>query len=71
MVGLLGRKLGMTHVFTPDGRVVPVTVIQAGPCMILEVMADKGALKVGFEEVKESRLKKPQQGYFKKVGFSI
>ncbi len=64
MAGLLGRKIGMTQVFTPDGNVVPVTVIQAGPCPVLEVLTDKGALKLGFEEIKEERLKKPQRGYF-------
>ena len=64
MAGLLGRKIGMTQVFTPDGNVVPVTVVQAGPCTVLEVLTDKGVLKVGFEEIKEERLKKPQRGYF-------
>lgn len=70
MAGLLGRKLGMTQVFTPDGNVVQVTVIGAGPCVVLEVLDEKGALKIGFEEIKESRLKKPQQGYFKKIEVS-
>jgi len=67
MAGLLGIKLGMTQVFTPEGSVVPVTVIQAGPCVVLEVLNDQSALKVGFGEIKESRVKKPQQGYFKKI----
>lgn len=66
MAGLLGRKLGMTQIFAPDGKVVPVTVIGAGPCVVLEVLNEKGALMVGFEEVKPGRVKKPQQGYFKK-----
>jgi len=70
MAGLLGRKLGMTQVFTPEGNVVPVTVIEAGPCVVLEVLNDQSALKVGFGEIKESRLKKPQQGYFKKIELS-
>ncbi|MFH1038673.1 MAG: 50S ribosomal protein L3 [PVC group bacterium] len=67
MAGLLGRKIGMTQVFAPNGDVVPVTVIQAGPCTVLEVLAGKSALKIGFEEIREDRLKKPQQGYFKKI----
>jgi len=67
MAGLLGRKLGMTQVFTPEGNVVPVTVIEAGPCVVLEVLNDQSALKIGFGEIKDSRLKKPQQGYFKKI----
>jgi len=70
MAGLLGRKLGMTQVFSPDGNVVPVTVIEAGPCVVLEVLREKSALKIGFGEIKESRVRKPQQGYFKKIELS-
>ncbi len=70
MAGLLGRKLGMTQVFSPDGNVVPVTVIEAGPCVVLEVLSEKSALKIGFGEIKESRVRKPQQGYFKKIELS-
>ncbi len=70
MAGLLGRKLGMTQVFSPDGNVVPVTVIEAGPCMVLEVLSEKSALKIGFGNTKESRVRKPQQGYFKKIELS-
>lgn len=68
MSGLLGRKIGMTQVFTESGTVVPVTVVEAGPCTILEVMADSGTLKVGFGEVGGRGLKKPREGYFRKVG---
>ncbi len=68
MAGLIGRKIGMTQVFAANGDVVPVTVIQAGPCSVLEVLQEKGALKIGFEEIAEDRLKKPQQGYFRKIG---
>ena len=70
MAGLLGRKLGMTQIFSPDGNVVPVTVIEAGPCVVLEVLSEKSALKIGFGEIKESRVRKPQQGYFKKLELS-
>ncbi|MEA1926958.1 MAG: 50S ribosomal protein L3 [Candidatus Auribacterota bacterium] len=71
MAGLLGRKLGMSQIFTEDGNVIPVTVVQAGPCLVLEVLPEKGALKVGFEDIKEARMKKPQLGYFKKTGVSL
>lgn len=67
MAGLLGQKIGMTQVFTPEGDVVPVTVVRAGPCSVLEVLADKSALKLGFGAVEEKRLKKPQMGYFHKL----
>ncbi|HDL64595.1 MAG TPA: 50S ribosomal protein L3 [Proteobacteria bacterium] len=70
MAGLLGRKLGMTQVFSPDGNVVPVTVIEAGPCVVLEVLTEKSALKIGFGDIKENRVRKPQQGYFKKIELS-
>lgn len=67
MAGLLGKKIGMTQVFTSEGNAVPVTVVQAGPCSVLEVLEDKCSLKLGYGEIKEERLKKPQQGYFRKL----
>lgn len=67
MAGLLGKKIGMTQVFTPSGDVVPVTVVQAGPCSVLEVLPKKGVVKIGFGDIKEERLKKPQRGYFHKL----
>ncbi len=70
MSGLLGRKVGMTQVFTENGAVVPVTVIEAGPCTVLEIIAAAGRLKIGFGEISPRRLKKPREGYFKKVGQS-
>jgi large subunit ribosomal protein L3 len=67
--GLLGRKLGMTRVFDKDGIVIPVTVVEAGPCSILEVKeGSKKKITLGFEEIKANRLKKPQEGLFKKAG---
>jgi large subunit ribosomal protein L3 len=62
---LLGKKIGMTQIFSEDGRRLGVTVIQAGPCPILALKAK--SVQVGFEPVKESRLKKPVAGYFKKI----
>jgi large subunit ribosomal protein L3 len=69
--GLIGRKVGMTQVFEGDGRQVPVTVIQAGPCTVVEVRtkATHGydALQLGFEPKKKNVIK-PQAGHFKKAG---
>lgn len=72
MPAILGKKLGMTQIFTEDGDRVPVTVIEAGPCTVTQVKAsDKhgySALQIGFGEVKERRLSKPLAGHFKKAG---
>lgn len=72
MIGLLGKKLGMTHVYDEYGRRQTVTAIQAGPCTILQFreLQRHGyrALQVGFEPVKETDVTKPQQGQFKKAG---
>jgi large subunit ribosomal protein L3 len=69
--GILGKKLGMTQVFTADGTVVPVTVIQAGPCVVLqkkEVTTDGyEAIQLGFEDKKEHRANKPEIGHAKKA----
>ena len=71
---LLGRKLGMTRIFTPEGRWVHVTVLQAGPCTVVQrKKADTDgydAVQVGFEDVKESRVTKPLAGHFAKAGLS-
>lgn len=66
--GLLGKKVGMTHIFDDDGNVTPVTAVEAGPCFILELMDSPIKVKLGFDSLKESRGKKPQLGYFKKIG---
>ena len=72
MIGILGKKLGMTQVFAEDGKACPVTVVEAGPCCVVQVKTvDKDgyeAVKIGFLEVKEKRLKRPQAGVFKKAG---
>jgi len=66
--GLLGRKLGMTRIFNNEGNVIPVTVIEAGPCPILELKDEpKKKIALGFEQIKKSRLKNPQAGFFKKA----
>jgi large subunit ribosomal protein L3 len=70
--GLLGKKLGMTGVFSPDGRHIPVTVVQAGPCVVTQIKttAKDGydALQIGFGDKKIARVNKPLQGHFKKSG---
>ncbi|MBE5749724.1 MAG: 50S ribosomal protein L3 [Clostridiales bacterium] len=69
---IIGRKLGMTQLFTADGKVVPVTVIEAGPCPVVQVKTLErdgySAVKLGFSEVDEKLLNKPQAGLFKKAG---
>jgi large subunit ribosomal protein L3 len=64
-VGLLGRKLGMTQIFTEDGKFVPVTVIEAGPCSVLG--ASKNRLRLGFGEKKEKNTARPLAGFYKKI----
>ncbi len=66
--GLLGKKLGMTQIFDKDGNVVPVTVVEAGPCTILEVKESPDKVKLGFGVEKESRANNAQKGFFKKIG---
>ena len=69
--GILGRKLGMTQVFTEKGNRVPVTVIQAGPCKVLQVKTNETdgycALQLGFGETKEKNTSKPMVGHFDKA----
>ncbi|NOY78430.1 MAG: 50S ribosomal protein L3 [Calditrichaeota bacterium] len=71
MVGLIGRKVGMTRVFDEDGRHVAVTVIEAGPCYVTQVKMPEtdgySAVQLGFKEKKESRAKKPEIGHAKKA----
>jgi large subunit ribosomal protein L3 len=70
VAGLLGRKVGMTSVFDETGRVVPVTVIQAGPCWVTQVKTDDsdgyGAVQLGFEESR--KLNSPSRGHLGKAG---
>lgn len=71
--GLIGKKLGMTQLFTEDGQVVPVTVLQAGPCLVVQQKVkentDKIKVQLGLvEERKIKRVNKPLQGHFGKAG---
>jgi large subunit ribosomal protein L3 len=70
--GILGKKLGMTRVFAADGRCIPVTVVEAGPCVVLQkkTAATDGydALQLGFGTRKTHRVNQPEMGHFRKVG---
>ena len=72
MAAILGKKLGMTQVFREDGEVVPVTVIEAGPCKVTAVReADRdgyAAVQLAFDEVAERKLSKAELGHLKKAG---
>jgi len=69
--GIIGKKLGMTQIFHEDGAVVPVTVVEAGPCTVVQVKTlsgeGYGALQLGFEERDKKRTKKPLLGRFEKA----
>ncbi len=72
MTGILGKKLGMTQIFDENGKIWPVTVVEAGPCCVIQVKTGKtdgyDAVKVGFSEIKkEKKVTKPMQGMFKKA----
>ena len=71
---IIGRKLGMTQLFSKDGKVIPVTVVEAGPCPVVQVKTLErdgySAVKLGFSQVDEKKLNKPQAGLFKKTGIA-
>lgn len=68
--GLIGKKIGMTQIFSEDGKVIPVTVVEAGPCVVTQkkTMENDGyeAVQVGFGDVKVTKLNKPMKGHFAK-----
>ena len=70
--GIIGKKIGMTQIFDANGKVVPVTVVEAGPCPVVQVKTVEkdgySALKLGFIEVSEKALSKPELGQYKKAG---
>ena len=72
---ILGKKLGMTQVFTSNGLVIPVTVVEAGPCTVIQKKTEEkdgyNAVVVGFGETRESLVNKPQTGAFKKANVSV
>ena len=72
MPGLLGKKIGMTSVFSADGKNVPCTVIECGPCVVTQIKTVEtdgyAAVQVGFRDVKEKNVSAPLLGHFKKAG---
>ena len=72
MPGLIGKKIGMTSVFSADGKNLPCTVIEVGPCVVTQVKSVEkdgyAAVQLGFEEKKEKNTTKPMMGHFKKAG---
>ena len=71
-MGLLGKKIGMTRIYSEMGQAIPVTVIEAGPCVVLQKKTEAkegyNAIQVGFGPKKESRMNKPQAGHCKTAG---
>lgn len=67
-IKILGKKIGMTQIFGEDGKVTPVTAIDAGPCVVMG-LTDKN-VRVAYEDIKENKLKRPQAGVFKKLNLA-
>ena len=69
---IIGKKVGMTQIFDENGKVIPVTVVEAGPCVVTQkkTVETDGyeAVQLGFEDIKESKLSKPEAGHLKKAG---
>ena len=72
MKGILGKKIGMTQIFSEAGEMIPVTVIEAGTCVVTQLKNEETdgykAVQLGFEDQKEHRLTKPERGHFAKAG---
>ena len=68
MIALLGKKLGMTQIFSEDGKLVGITAIEAGPCPILAIRGKN--IQIGFDLAKAKSLKKPRQEFFKKLSIA-
>lgn len=72
MLGIIGKKVGMTSIFTPEGKNIACTVIQAGPCFVTQVKNDKtdgyNAVQLAYDDKKEKNTPKAMQGHFKKAG---
>lgn len=70
--GVLGEKLGMTQVFDDEGRIVPVTVVQAGPCVVTQIRSPEkdgySAVQLGFGQIDPRKVNKPRAGHFEKAG---
>lgn len=72
---IMGKKVGMTQIFNEQGKVVPVTVIEAGPCVVLQKKTVESdgyeAIQVGFGDIREKLVNKPKTGVFKKAGVNV
>ena len=72
--GIIGKKLGMTQIFADNGAAIPVTVIEAGPCFVVQKKTAEvdgyDAVQLGFEDIREKLVTKPSAGHFKKAGVS-
>ena len=68
---IIGRKIGMSQIFDEAGKVIPVTVIEAGPCVVVQKKTEEkdgyNAVQLGFQDVAERKLTKPEQGHLKKA----
>ena len=75
MKTIIGKKIGMTQIFDESGKVIPVTAIEAGPCVIAQVKSVEtdgyNAIQLGFGEVKESKVNKPVKGHFAKASVNV
>ncbi|NLM56777.1 MAG: 50S ribosomal protein L3 [Clostridiales bacterium] len=73
--GIIGKKLGMTQIFDEAGNMIPVTVIEAGPCPVVQKKTAENdgysAVQLGFLDMKESKVSKPKAGHFKKAGVTV
>ena len=72
---IIGKKIGMTQIFSPEGKVIPVTVIEAGPCSVVQRKSVETdgyeAVQLGFGDVKEKHVTKPLKGHFEKHGVAL
>lgn len=75
MKAILGKKIGMTQLFMEDGEVIPVTVVEAGPCVVTQKKTKEtdgyNAIQIGFGDIREKLVTKPMQGHFKKAGTAL
>ena len=75
MKALIGKKIGMTQIFDEQGKVIPVTAIEVGPCVVAQIKTEETdgytAVQLGFGDVKESKLNKPRKGHFAKANIPL
>ena len=69
--GIIGKKIGMTQIFDESGKVIPVTVVEAGPCVVVQKKTEQNdgyeAIQVGFGDAKPHKISKPLKGHFEKA----